>query len=97
MANNFDDVYRWVQLFDTLENRVAIINQLHGCRYDFSKTNPCLLEHGRGWYLVKYDGNEIARFRVYDLDSITSAFGIVDGFANAIWLLRRAGRFVKDL
>ncbi len=82
---------RWSRTHDKLLNRIAIVNQIHGCRYDYSVGNPCTVRYARGAYVCEYGGAELCAWGVYDLSSLDAAYAKVDALADALWLVRRAG------
>ena len=74
-----------------LLNRVAIINQLHGCQYVFDAGNPCVVRgYGRS-YEVYYGGDLLTTWDIADTATLDAAFRRVDSLADALWLVRRAG------
>lgn len=87
----YADVCRWTKVHNLIVNRISIINQIHGCRYDGLVTNPCKLKRRDGHYVVDYCGEEMARWLLYDVDTVESAFRVVDRLSRALWLGRRAG------
>ena len=76
---------------DLLLNRVAIINQVHGCKYDFQTGNPCEVRgYGRS-YEVYYGGDLLTTWDISDSGTLDAAFSRLDALADAVWLVRRAG------
>ena len=96
-VGKLDSMYRWSQLYDLVQNRCAIINQIHGCKYDFARGNPCDFRWHDGRWRVDYFGSELATFRVYDLPSAQSAYDRVDALSHALWMLRRSGKCVLSV
>lgn len=88
---SYQDVHAWVKVDKAIQNRVAIINEIHGCRYDSSPGNPCALRWRKGRYVVTYCGEEIASYLLYDMPSVDGAFAKVDVLSNALWHARRLG------
>jgi len=76
---------------DLLLNRVAIINQMHGCQYDYLAGNPCEVRHTGRWYECYYGGDLLTTWDVLDSATLDAAFRRVDSLADALWLVRRAG------
>lgn len=76
---------------DLLLNRVAIINQTHGCQYDFLAGNPCEVRSRGRWYEVYYGGDLLTSWDILDTATLDAAFVRVDALADAVWLVRRAG------
>lgn len=84
-------VIKWVKRHDILLNRIAVINQIHGCNYDYSPANPCCVTYRLGCYTCTYAGDVLCDWRAYDLTSIDKAFVLIDALADALWIVRRAG------
>lgn len=76
---------------DLLLNRIAIINQTHGCRYDYLAGNPCEVRNTGRWYECYYGGDLLTSWDVLDVSTLDSAFAALDALADAVWLVRRAG------
>lgn len=91
MSLDYECIYKWSKVHDLIVNRVGIVNELHGCRYHSGLTNPCRLLRRNGFYVVVYCHDEIARWRLYDLESVNLAFAAVDALAKACWAGRREG------
>ena len=88
----YADVVDWTRLVDIIENRVSIINQIMGARYDSCLDNPCILRYRRGEYVCTYCGETYATWHVYDLDTTRRAFERIDALSDALWLAFRTGR-----
>lgn len=88
------DMNRWTEKHDLILNRIAIINQIHGCRYDYEATNACVVSRDGVWYYCSYFGCELCRWRRYDLDGVSSVFDKLDAMADVLWRVRRAGMLV---
>lgn len=84
---------KWVKLHNLILNRIAYINQVHLCRYDYANTNPCTLSNGKGWFRASYFGEPLVTWTV-DVDSVEEAFRVIDLFGNCLWRVRRAKRLV---
>lgn len=82
---------RWVREFDLLRNRVAVINQLSGCHYDFARDNPCEIVYSCAAYEVRYEGVLVCRIGRYEQLDMVNALLVVDAWANCVWAIRRAG------
>lgn len=87
----FDEMLLWSRRFDLVSNRVQIVNQLLGCRYDFSPTNPMRLVRTVSGYDVTFDGEVLASFRIWDLADIDDAIGVVEQWSSCVWRLGRYG------
>ena len=86
-----EQMNHWLVLQDKLLNRVGIINQIHGCAYDWNCGNPCTVTYARGCYVCHYCGVDFCQWFAYDLLSLETSLDKVDSLANALWLVRRAG------
>lgn len=91
---SYADVCAWSQDFEVVQNRVSIINQTLGCRYDGMLDNPCrlVLKRGSGRYVCYLCGEPYFDFGVYDVESISKARDCIDRLADGLWLLMRSGR-----
>lgn len=76
---------------DLLLNRVAIINQTHGCQYDYLAGNPCEVRNAGRLYECYYGGDLLTAWDVLDISTLDSAFAVLDALSDAVWLVRRAG------
>ena len=81
----------WVRNHDLILNRLLIINQLHGCRYDRCSTNPCGLRHRGGTYDVEMYGVVVASYGLYDVSGVEDALALVDMLARLSWNGNAAG------
>lgn len=74
-----------------IQNRVSVINQTHGCRYDFASGNPCRIDvHGglsQVWYLDKL----VCEYRVSKPDTVFAASQVMDAVSMAVRLIKHAG------
>lgn len=86
------DVDRWSRVYDLVVNRVSIINQTLGARYDGLDTNPVRIRYRRGVYSCYVCGAPYCSFHVYDLDSTQCAFDSLSCLADGLWYLMRSGR-----
>lgn len=89
---HYDDIARWAEMFDALANRVALCNQLLGCKYDHAPDNPMVLFWRNGEYHVSFDDKQIVTFALYRNNELSSAFDMVDAWYDCIWMLGRSGR-----
>lgn len=81
----------WARLTDLIANRVSIVNQLLGARFDGAKDNPLFVEYDHGRYVCKLCGEVYATWGVYDLCSTQAAYDRVDALADGLWLIGRFG------
>lgn len=94
MGLDYQQIYAFGKAHKLVVNRVSIINQLHGCRYDNGILNPCKLKWQRGRYVVTYCGRELCAYRLYDGTSADMAVSVVTALADMCWLGRRQGWIV---
>lgn len=87
----FEQMGIWTKTHDLVRNRMRVLNQILGCRYDESPENPARLEYRHGTYRVRFCGRIVAEWRVYDLQSVQTAFERLDAMSDAFWQARRAG------
>lgn len=87
----YDDMAAWTKTHDLIRNRMQVLNQILGCRYDESPDNPARLEYYRGCYHVEFCDVTIAEWRIYDIQSVQTAFERLDAMSSAFWHARRAG------
>lgn len=72
-------------------NRIAVINQIHGCAYGHGVGYPCCVRSGLGgWYVCTYGGAVVCRWRDCDL-SVDDAMRRLEALSDALWLVARAG------
>lgn len=83
----------WLRMHDVILNRVSIINQVMGSRYDCSLDNPLLISCKRGLYTLTLCGADFVTWRAYDVSSTSDALRLVDSLKRAIWLIRRSGMY----
>lgn len=88
----YHDVTAWTRIVDKIENRVSIINQIMGARYDTALDNPCRVWYRRGSYVCLYCGEVYATWHVYDVATAEVAFKRIDALADGLWLAFRTGR-----
>ena len=77
-----------------IQNRVAIINQTHGCRYDFAADNPCRIDVHGGSSSVWYLGKLICEYRVSEPDTVFAASQLMDAVSMAVRVIKHSGRLV---
>lgn len=89
---DYGEVKEWVRTQDVIENRVSIINQVLGARYDGCLDNPLVVRYRRGTYELSVCGAEYASWQVYDMESTSAALDCVQALKRGLWLLKRSGR-----
>lgn len=87
----WEDMALWERKQTLVLNRLRIINQVMGCRYDESPDNPCTFGWRGGAYVVEWLGREVARMPIYDLEAAETAYQRLDAIADALWMARREG------
>lgn len=87
----WEDMALWERKQTLVLNRLRVINQVMGCRYDESPDNPCTFGWRGGAYFVEWYGREVARMPIYDLEAAETAFQRLDAIADALWMARREG------
>lgn len=85
----------WTKAHELIKNRVGIVNELLGYRYHFDAHNALVLDWSDGRWRLVFDGIQKCEYRVYDLDTVRPALEWVKSFADACWMLRRAGAIVS--
>lgn len=83
----------WLELHNVVVNRISIVNQILGARYDGCMENPLLLTCNRGDYVLRVCGVEYVSWHAYDLASTRDAYGVVESLKRGLWLLRRSGLY----
>lgn len=84
-------MFSWGKLADLVVNRVSVINQILGARYDGCLDNPVRLRRVRGGYVVEVCGAPFVRYDLYDVHSTESALASLDALKEGLWLLNRSG------
>lgn len=92
----YAEMVAWTQDFDALANVVGVLNDMLGCKYQHADGNPLALSYCSGCYLVTCDGNELARFGVYDSGGVADALRRLREWSSCVWAMRRSGRIVVD-
>lgn len=85
----------WTKNFDLITNRISIINQTLGARYDAALDNPCVLVTKRGNYQINVCGVRFAGFRSYDMQSTIDALKRLDALSDGLWYLMRSSDFTN--
>ena len=87
----YSDLVIWAKDYELVLNRVKVINQLYGCSYVDSPSNPCRIVYDHGEYSVFYLDGRLCTFGVYDVPGVSSALAVVDSYANSVWSLSCSG------
>lgn len=80
-----------VQLVDAVINRVGVINQILGCKYEHQVGNPCEVFIRRGLLTVNVCGGELATSRMYDGEGLIALLIVLDSLEGGLWLMRSGG------
>lgn len=88
----YGELAHWVRLFDLIANRVGVINQTLGARYDYCASNACHVAYSDGRYVCEVCGARFADFGLYDIPSAEDALSRLDSLNDGLWLLNRSGR-----
>ena len=91
---SYADVCAWSRDYEVIVNRVSIINQTLGCRYDGLLDSPCrlVLKRGTGRYVCYLCDAPYCEFGVWDVESTCRARDCIDKLADGIWYMMRSGR-----
>ena len=85
----YEDLSNFARISDLIVNRVSVVNQILGARFDGDMSNPARVVGIRGGRRVTLCGEPFCEFRNYDLDSASDAFARVNALCDSLWLLRR--------
>lgn len=88
------DVCRWTDLHDLIVNRVNVINQMLGARYDNSADNALRVILCKGIYSLYICGALFATWHVYDLDETCNALERINAVNDAVWFFNKSGRLL---
>lgn len=80
-----------VQLVDAVINRVGVINQILGCKYDYQLGNPCEVCSRRGRITVSVCGGELATSSANDGEGLVALLYVLDSLKAGLWLMRSGG------
>ena len=86
---DYHDVDEWTRWDDLIVNRVSIANQILGARYDGDLSNHVQVMTRRGERRIVVCGAIVARWKLYDLESVMRAFAYADALSDSLWHLRR--------
>lgn len=92
----FNQLSYWVRRIDVLTNRVLLISQLCGVRYDGAPGSVCQLSYRRGHYVVTICGEPYQEFEIYDFDRLEEVIAAVDALFEGLWLMNRVGMINHD-
>lgn len=85
----------WARMHDLIYNRVSVVNQLLGARYDGCRENPLQVVYEHGRYRCVLCGEDYASFGVYDLDTTQRALDRIDALQDGLWLLVRSRNHIR--
>lgn len=91
----FEDMTEYTKVFDLVCNKVSLINQVLGCRYDFDVRNPCRVLHVMGVWRVVLFGRVLAEWRPWDVSGVRSALSSAQVAFDVLWDARRVGIVAK--
>lgn len=80
-----------VELMDVILNRVSIINQILGCRYDYAWTNPLVVVSRKGRISVDISRTTFSAAKCNDVDGLRDMLDRLDTLRRALWLMARMG------
>ena len=85
MSISYDDMCSWGKLTDLVVNRVSVINQILGARYDGCLENPVRLRRvvAATW---SRSAVPFCRYDLYDVPSTESALASLDALKEGLWL-----------
>lgn len=92
----YEEVRIWTDKHNLIANRVKVINQILGARYENSCDNPCVIEYRRGRYRVLFCGVCFAEYGVYKERQAIEALKRLDALNDALWYMSRVGFFMKS-
>lgn len=90
-SSNFYKDMTQVQLVDAVINRVGVINQIMGCKYDYQIGNPCEVYNRRGRITVTVCGGELATSSANDGEGLVALLYVLDSLKAGLWLMRSGG------
>ena len=93
---SYADMCEYVKVYDLVCNKVSLINQVLGCRYDFDCHNPCVLMHVGGRWRVVLFGRVLAEWAPWDVSGVRAALSFAQVAFDVLWDARRVG-FVKHV
>lgn len=88
----YEEVDLWVRSQDLIYNRVSIINQCLGARYDTALDNPCVVRHVGSCYIAYLFDCEFARWKIYDQVSTDGALARLEAYSDGLWYTLRSGK-----
>lgn len=91
----YEEVRNWTDKHNIIVNRVKVINQILGARYENACDNPCAIEYRRGRYRVLFFGVCLAEYGIYQVESVEMALLRLDAVNDALWYMSRVGFFTE--
>lgn len=80
-----------VELMDVILNRVSIINQILGCKYDYALDNPLVVSARKGRVTVEISHATFSAEKYSDADGLRHMLENLDVLKFALWLMVRGG------
>lgn len=85
------------ELMDVILNRVSIINQILGCKYDFAWDNPLVVSSRKGRVSVEISHATFSAERSSDADGLRRMLENLDVLKSALWLMTRGGMKITSI
>lgn len=83
----YNDIERFVNCLDIINNRISIINQILGGTFQ----HPFKLDYSNGRYSCTFLDALVCDFGVYDCVAADAALASLDAWESSVWLLSRNG------
>lgn len=89
----YDEMVSFVNDFELINNRVAIINQILGGSFQ----HPFALTYHKGQYTCRFYDADVCSFGVYDSSALHHALQVLNSWESKVWLLSRNGFITQPL
>lgn len=86
-----------VELMDVILNRVSIINQILGCKYDFAWDNPLCVVSRKGHVTIEISHATFSAERCSDANGLRRMLENLDVLKSALWLMARGGMKITSI
>ena len=86
-----------VELMDVILNRVSIINQILGCKYDYAWNNPLVVSSRKGRVTVEISHAIFSAGRNSDAEGLRHMLENLDVLKSALWLMTRGGMKISSI